>query len=131
MSLKTYTLNNQICAHSKNAAHAVELPPNSRLLFCNGQVGARLDGSVPAVPLQQICIIFERLDTILEAASMTLDDIVRLTVYVTDKSIFEQFFQVREEVMRDHNPPAILLAVGEFPRTGVTVESEAIAAKPA
>ena len=129
MSLKSYTLNDEIRAHSKNAAHAMELPPNSRILFCNGQVGAHLDGSVPEDASQQIHVIFERIRTILKAASMTLSDIVRLTVYVTDKSIFQQFFQIRQETMGDHNPPAILLVIGEFPRTGVMVEIEAIAAK--
>ena len=31
--------------------------------------------------------------------------------------------------MGDHNPPAILLIVASFPRPGVEVEIEAIAAK--
>ena len=38
-------------------------PPNARLLFCNGQVGARLDGTVPENPLEQIEVIFERIRT--------------------------------------------------------------------
>ena len=38
--LTAHTLNDRICAHSSNAAHAMEIPPNARMLFCNGQVGA-------------------------------------------------------------------------------------------
>ena len=48
--LTAHTLNDRICAHSHDAAHAMEVPPNARLLFCNGQVGARKDGTVPDDP---------------------------------------------------------------------------------
>ena len=44
--LTVHTLNDRICAHSNNAAHGLEIPANARILFCNGQVGARLDGTV-------------------------------------------------------------------------------------
>ncbi|MEM7778567.1 MAG: RidA family protein [Pseudomonadota bacterium] len=127
--LKAHTLNDQICAHFNNAAHAVEVPPNARLLFCNGQVGARHDGTVPDDPREQLEVVFERIQVILAAASMTLQDVVKLTVYVTDKAILEDYLEMRERVMGDHNPPAVLLFVQEFPRPGVQVEIEAIAAK--
>ena len=127
--LKPLTLNDQICAHTKNAAHGMEIPPNARFLFCNGQVGARLDGTVPSEPLEQVQVIFERIGTILAASGMTFTDIVKLTVYVTDKSILDAYFHVREHVMGDHNPPATLLVVALFPRPGVEIEIEAIAAE--
>jgi 2-iminobutanoate/2-iminopropanoate deaminase len=127
--LKRHTLNDRVLAHSGNAAHATEVPPNARLLFCNGQVGARLDGTVPKEPLEQIEVIFERIRTILAASRMTLADIVKFTIYVTDKSILDDYFRVRGRIMGDHNPPATLLVVKGFPRPGVEVEIEAIAAK--
>jgi enamine deaminase RidA (YjgF/YER057c/UK114 family) len=127
--LTVHRLNDRICAHSNNAAHATEIPPNARVLFCNGQVGARLDGTVPAEPLEQIEVIFERFRVILAASDMTFEDVVKFTVYVTDKSILDDYLSVRRRVMGDHNPPATLLIVDRFPRPGVAVEIEAIAAK--
>lgn len=127
--LTVHTLNDQVCAHSHNAAHGVEVPRNARMLFCNGQVGARLDGTVPEAPLEQVEVIFERIRTILTASKMTFGDVVKLTVYVTDKSILDDYFRVRARHMGDHNPPATLLIVGAFPRLGVVVEVETIAAK--
>jgi enamine deaminase RidA (YjgF/YER057c/UK114 family) len=124
-----HTLNDQIRAHSHNAAHGVEIPPNARLLFCNGQVGARLDGTVPDDPQEQIEVIFERIRIILAASGMAYQDIVKLTVYVTDKSILEAYFRVRARVMGEYSPPATLLIVPTFPRPGVVAEIEAIAAK--
>jgi enamine deaminase RidA (YjgF/YER057c/UK114 family) len=127
--LTVHTLNDRICAHSNNAAHGTEIPANARILFCNGQVGARLDGTVPGNPLEQIEVIFERIRTILAASRMTFEDVVKFTVYVTDKSILDDYFRVRGRIMGDHNPPATLLVVEAFPRPGVEVEIEAIAAK--
>jgi 2-iminobutanoate/2-iminopropanoate deaminase len=127
--LTAYTLNDRICAHSNSAAHAMEVPANARLLFCNGQVGARLDGSVPELPLDQIEVIFERIHIILAASNMTFEDIVKFTVYVTDKSILDDYLRIRARIMGDHNPPATFLVVNKFPRAGVEVEIEAIAAK--
>ena len=129
--LKPHVLNDRICAHFNNAAHAMEVPPNARLLFCNGQVGARPDGTVPADTGEQLGVIFERIGEILSAAGMTFSDVVRLTVYYTDHAILEQYNRIRQRVMGEHNPPAILLVVDSFPRPGVGVEIEAIAAKAA
>ncbi len=127
--LTVYTLNDRICAHSNNAAHGTEVPPNARILFCNGQVGARLDGTVPEDPVEQIEVIFERMHIILAASNMTFEDVVKFTV--TDKSILDGYFCIRERIMGDHNPPATLLVVKQFPRSGVEVEIETIAAKAA
>lgn len=129
MMLTAYTLNDRIRAHSHNAAHAMEVPPNARLLFCNGQVGARLDGTVPDSARQQVEVIFERIALILAAAGMSFDDVVKLTVYVTDKAILDDYFAVRARIMGERSPPATLLVVGPFPRPGVEVEIEAVAAR--
>ena len=127
--LTVHTLNDRIGAHSHNAAHGTEIPPNARILFCNGQVGARLDGSVPEKPLEQIEVIFERIRIILAASNMTFKDVAKFTVYVTDKSILDDYFCIRGRIMGDHYPPAMLLVVKKFPRSGVEVEIETIAAK--
>ena len=127
--LTVHTLNDQIHAHSNNAAHGTEVPPNARILFCNGQVGARLDGTVPEDPLEQLEVIFERIRIILAASNMTFEDVVKFTVYVTDTSILDDYFCIRGRTMGDHNPPATLLVVKKFPRSGVEVEIETIAAK--
>ena len=127
--LTVHTLNDRICAHSSNAAHGTEIPPNARILFCNGQVGARLDGTVPEDPAEQIEVIFERIGIILAASNMTFADVVKFTVYVTGKSILDDYFRIRGRIMGDYNPPATLLVVNTFPRAGVEVEIEAIAAK--
>jgi enamine deaminase RidA (YjgF/YER057c/UK114 family) len=78
---------------------------------------------------KQIEVIFERIGTILAASKMTFEDVVKFTVYVTDKSILEDYFRIRARIMGAHSPPATLLVVKDFPRSGVDVEIEVIAAK--
>src|SRR5262250_974040 len=109
--LTAHTLNDRICPHSNNAAHGMEVPPNAKILFCNGQVGARLDGTVPDDPAEQIEVIFERIGIILAASKMRFEDVVKFTVYVTDKSILDDYFRIRARVMGNHSPPATLLVV--------------------
>ena len=127
--LKVHVLNDQICAHSNNAAHSIEVPAGARLLFCNGQVGAHKDGTVPIDPTEQIEVIFGRIRTILVSAHMAWHDIVKLTVYVTDKAVISDFLEARARHLGDHNPPAVRLLVDSFPRPGVKVEIEAVAAR--
>ena len=52
-----YTLNEQIFANTNNAAHGTKVPANARLLFSNGQVGQRFDGSIPDPPAEQLEVI--------------------------------------------------------------------------
>ena len=49
-----HRLIDRICAHSNDAAHGVEIPAGSRLLFTNGQVGLRPYGKVPTDTRDQI-----------------------------------------------------------------------------
>ena len=74
-------------------------------------------------------MIFERLRIILEAAGMTFDEVIKFSVFVTNARILEDFRRIRLEKMGDHATPATLLVVGPFPRTGIEIEIEAVAAK--
>lgn len=127
--LKVHTLNDQARAHSNNAGHATEVPPHARWLYCNGQVGARLDGTIPDSSKEQIHVIFGRIGAILNAANMSFHDVVKFSIYVTNDTIIADYLEVCGEYMGDHNPPATLLVVNPFPRAGIEVEIEAVAAK--
>ena len=121
----------QICGHRDGADHATEVPPNSRLLFCNGQVGALQDGTVPNDVGEQVTIAFDRIQAILEAGRMGFEDVVKIVVYFTDAKHLDHFYAQRNTYFGDHNPPAVLITVGPFPRPGVEIEIEVTAAKAA
>ncbi len=126
--LKVHVLD-ELHHHRSNVAHGVEVPAGARLLFTNGQVGTKPDGSTPEATAAQVEVIFERLKAVLKAADMTLNDIVRFDVYMTDRADIDPFAEVRDRVMGDHKPGATLLVVNGLARPELKIEIEAVAAK--
>src|SRR5688572_6237788 len=126
--LKLHVLD-QLYRHSSNVAHGVEVPAGARLLFTNGQVGTKRDGTTPGTTADQAEVVFARLEAVLAAAKMTLSDIVRLTVFLPDQGDVGTFVEVRDRVMGDHKPGAIILVVKALARPELKIEIEAIAAK--
>jgi 2-iminobutanoate/2-iminopropanoate deaminase len=126
--LKTHILD-ELHPHSSNVAHGVEVPAGARLLFTNGQVGTKLDGTTPRTTAEQAEVVFARVEAVLAAAKMTLSDIVRLTVFLTDQGDVRTFVEARDRVMGDHKPGAIILVVKALARPELKIEIEAIAAK--
>ena len=62
--------------------HQVEVSAESRMLFLSGQVGMRLDGSVPEDPVEQFAVCLENILANLTAAAFETTDLVKLTTYV-------------------------------------------------
>jgi enamine deaminase RidA (YjgF/YER057c/UK114 family) len=126
--LKTHILDG-LYHHSSNVAHGVEVPAGARLLFTNGQVGTKLDGTTPSTTAEQAEVVFARLEAVLAAARMAVCDIVRLTVFLTDQQDVRTFVEARDRVMGNHKPGAIILVVKALARPELKIEIEAIAAK--
>ena len=126
--LKAHVLDN-LYHHSSNVAHGVEVPAGARLLFTNGQVGTKLDGTTPETTAEQAEVVFARVAAVLDAANMTLSDIVRLTVFLTDQGDVGTFVKARDRMMGDHKPGAIILIVRGLARPELKIEIEVIAAK--
>ena len=126
--LKVHVLD-QLHHHRSNVAHGVEVPAGARLLFTNGQVGTKPDGSTPEATAERVEVIFDRLKAVLKAADMTLNDIVRFDVYVIDRADIDPFAEVRDRIMGDHTPGATQLVVHGLARPELKIEIEAVAAK--
>jgi 2-iminobutanoate/2-iminopropanoate deaminase len=127
-SLKVHILDG-LYRHSSNVAHGVEVPPGARLLFTNGQVGTRPDGTTPGTTAEQAEVVFARLEAVLAAARMVFSDIARLTVFLTDPADVGTFVKARDQVMGGHKPGAIILVVKGLARPELKIEIEVIAAK--
>jgi len=126
--LKVHVLD-ELYHHSSNVAHGVEVPAGARLMFTNGQVGTKPDGTTPEATADQAEVIFGRLKVILEAANMTLGDVVRFDVYLTNQADVKTFVEVRDRFMLDHKPGATLLVIKGLARPELKIEIEAVAAK--
>jgi 2-iminobutanoate/2-iminopropanoate deaminase len=70
---------------------------------------------------------FERMRLILEAVGGTLDDLVTMTVFVTDIRYGDEFVRVRGEILQRDFPASALIGVSQLANPEALVEIQAIA----
>jgi 2-iminobutanoate/2-iminopropanoate deaminase len=100
-----------------------------RRLIISGQVGMSADGSVPSTGEGQIAQAFANLRAILESNGMGVTNLVKTTVFLTDRSLLASFRAARDAVYAGHAPCSTLLFVVGLadPRFMVEIEAEAVA----
>ncbi|HTD57639.1 MAG TPA: RidA family protein [Solirubrobacteraceae bacterium] len=105
-------------------SHAVRA---GSLLFCSGQIP--LDPStgeiVGATAAEQARQCLSNLTAVCDAAGVSLSDAVRLTVYMTDLSLFAEVGEVYASFFPDSPPARVAVGVAALPR-GAQVEIDAI-----
>ena len=74
--------------------------------------------------------VYANLQAILEELGGSLDDIVKLTTYLTDRSQLDAFRRVRNRFFTDAFPPNTLLFVSGLAHPDYLVEIEAVAYLP-
>jgi len=109
-------------------SHAVEVPPNHRLILCSGQLGITVDDEIPEDAGEQAALCFANVAEILKAAGGDLSDIVRINAFVTDRDHLRPYMQVRDRLFSDPAPASTLMIVSGFARPDFKVEIEVIAA---
>jgi enamine deaminase RidA (YjgF/YER057c/UK114 family) len=109
--------------------HGLLLEGVERRLIVSGQVGVAPDGSVPATGEGQIAQAFANLRAVLEANGMGITNLIKTTVFLTDRSLLASFRAARDAVYRGHAPCSTLLFVAGLadPRFMVEIEAEAVA----
>jgi 2-iminobutanoate/2-iminopropanoate deaminase len=109
--------------------HAIQISGEGRRLVISGQVGVALDGTVPSTGEGQVTQAFANLRAVLTANGMTVENIVKTTVFLTDRGLLSTFRSARGAVFGDHAPASTLLFVAGLadPRFVVEIEAEAVA----
>ena len=98
-----------------------------RAVYVSGQIpldpatGQLVAGDVEV----QIRRVFDNLKAIAHAAGRTLDDAVRVTIYLTDLGNFPIVNKVMAEYLREPYPSRVTVGVGALPR-GAQVEIDCI-----
>jgi 2-iminobutanoate/2-iminopropanoate deaminase len=70
--------------------------------------------------------VLENVKAIVEAAGGTLRDVVKVTVYLRDITLFDRFNKVYSEYFSDEPPARVVVEVSNLPKN-VDLEIEAIA----
>ena len=101
-------------------------------VYIAGQIALDADGALVGrgdieAQTQQV---YANLQAILEELGGSLDDIVKLTTYMTDRSHLDAFRNVRNRFFSDAFPPNTLLFVSGLAQPDYLVEIEAVAFLP-
>jgi enamine deaminase RidA (YjgF/YER057c/UK114 family) len=110
-------------------SHGIEIPPNARVLFTAGEVGLLPDGTMPEGVEAQTISTLNNLMAILESADMEMEDIVKVTTYVTKEEDFWPMAKVRSEFFGDARPASTGIIVKALAKPDWLVEIEMVAAK--
>lgn len=104
---------------------------SATMLFVTGQLALDPEGRAvaPFDATAQTEYIFGLLRKILEAAGMTLADVVRAQTYLTDMTDYEKFTAVRDHHLGSIRPASTLLEVKGLAHRGCCVEIEVTAIK--
>lgn len=71
--------------------------------------------------------VLDNMKIALEAAGATLDDVVKVTVYLADVNDRVKVNEVRKAYFKDNKPASTLIQISKFALDGMLIEIEAIA----
>lgn len=109
-------------------SHGVAVPASARTLYVAGQIPVDRDGQTPAGFGEQAELVFANVKAVLEAAGMSLGDVVKMNTYLTRPSDYEEFVKVRSSVMGANRPTSTLVYVSALAKPDLYIEIEVIAA---
>lgn len=96
------------------------------LLFVSGQVGVR-DGKVVEGIEEQTRATLDNIRAVLECAGATLEDVVKVTVFISDMSLWPKMNEVYAQYFPDEPPARSALGVNGLALPGLLVEMECVA----
>jgi len=107
--------------------------PEGKVLHVSGQVAQDATGSVMGKGdiRAQTRQVLENIRTVLASAGGTMDDVARVTVYVTDMSGLAQIHEVRGQYFRRPYPASTLVEVKRLVKPEYLIEIDAVAVIPA
>ncbi|HAM56157.1 MAG TPA: enamine deaminase RidA [Candidatus Rokubacteria bacterium] len=107
--------------------------PEGKVLHVSGQVAQDATGSVMGKGdiRAQTRQVLENIRTVLAAGGGTMDDVARVTVYVTDMSGLGQIHEVRGQYFRRPYPASTLVEVKRLVKPEYLIEIDAVAVIPA
>jgi len=106
--------------------------PEGKVLHVSGQVAQDATGSVMGKGdiRAQTRQVLENIRTVLASAGGTMDDVARVTVYVTDMSGLAQIHEVRAQYFRRPYPASTLVEVKRLVKPEYLIEIDAVAVIP-
>ena len=117
---------------SEPISHYSDAVLAGRTVYVSGQ--AAVDGQGKLVGAGDVVAqtrqVLENMKLALAAAGATLDDVVKVTVYLADRDDRPRVNEVRKEYFKANKPASTLIEINRLAIEGMLVEIEAIAVLP-
>jgi enamine deaminase RidA (YjgF/YER057c/UK114 family) len=110
-------------------SQGVEVPAGARWLYVSGQVGVRPDGTLAQGFAAQAEQAWDNVLAVLAAAGMGPADLVKVNVYLTQRSDMLESRRVRAAKLGDAAPASTLAVVVSLADPAWLFEVEAVAAR--
>lgn len=122
----------RVAALAEPISHYTDAVVAGDLLFVSGVVaidgeGALVGGDDVVAQTRQV---FENLRAVLDGAGCGFEDVVKVTVYLTDVDDRPKLNPVRQEIFGEARPASTLVEVSRLAVPGAKVEIEAVALIP-
>lgn len=114
----------------RSYAHGALVTGAARWLYVGGQVPEDGDGRVPETFADQCRLAWRNVFAVLERGGMGPRDLVKVTVFLSDRRFREENAQVRDEMLGGHAPALTVVITGIWDEAWL-LEIEAIAAAAA
>ncbi len=108
-------------------AQACEISGHQRLLFVSGQVPADANAKVPPDYPSQYRLAWANVERQLAAAGMTFDNLVKATIFLSDRALIAQSAGLRRSVLGERCPAITIVLTGIYDEAWL-LEIEAVAA---
>lgn len=86
----------------------------NKLLFISGQVPADEANEVPVEFKDQARLAWKNVEVQLHAAGMTLDNLVKVTTFLSDRKYRQDNYEVRTEVLGPRCPALTIIITGIY-----------------
>ncbi len=96
-------------------------------LFVSGQVPEDVDGKVPTDYPSQYRLAWRNVEAQLRAAGMSFDNLVKVTIFLSDRALIAQSAGLRQSILGDRSPALTIVIAGIYDSAWL-LEIEAIAA---
>ena len=109
-------------------SQGVAVSSAERLLFISGQIPETTAGDVPSGFPAQARLVWRNVFAQLGAASMTVANLVKVTIFLSSREFATLNREIRQEVLGAHSPALTVIITGIFDEKWL-LEIEAVAAE--
>jgi 2-iminobutanoate/2-iminopropanoate deaminase len=99
------------------------------LLYISGQVALDANGNLEGKGdiRAQSRKVLQNIETVLKKAGGTMDNLIKITAYLTDMKLFQGYNEIRAEIFKAHRPASTSVEVAGLAFDGLLIEIDAVA----